>query len=314
MKFAFQKLRKFLISHYSSNMYLPILALASLLIFLNYWFEIDNKLSINYAYKPQIYFAYTVRNLFCFYSSVFIVLFASKNKVKKIKEFLLVSFIGIIIYSIYSKFYSYNLLVVKFPFQTRYYIHYLFSNLNGLITLTIPLLFIWAFQNKNTKSGFYGLHFKHLNNKRYLDIYIIIIIIIFIGSFMGSITEYYPMLKYTFHKSAALQWNIPSWLTAMGFELSYAFDFVMVELFFRGFLIIGLMKYLGKDVILPMIVLYAVIHFGKPLPETISSLFGGYILGVLAYEQKHIRTGIYFHLALALGMELFAYLRLTGVY
>ena len=145
-------------------------------------------------------------------------------------------------------------------------------------------------------------------------LFIIIAAIVFIASLMGSITEFYPIFQYTFYKSSSEYFGISQGLSIADFEISYAIDFIFIELFFRGFLILGLIKYLGKDAILPMIVFYTVIHFGKPIPETISSFFGGYILGVIAYSQKHIRIGIIFHLVLALGMELFAFLKIAGYY
>lgn len=73
-------------------------------------------------------------------------------------------------------------------------------------------------------------------------------------------------------------------------KFAYAWDFVSVELAFRGFLIIGMIKILGKGAVLPMAVTYAFYHFGKPAGETISSVFGGYILGIIALlYKKHIR-------------------------
>jgi membrane protease YdiL (CAAX protease family) len=53
---------------------------------------------------------------------------------------------------------------------------------------------------------------------------------------------------------------------------------------------------------------YAVLHFGKPMGETISSFFGGYILGVLALYTRNIWGGVFIHVLLAFGMEVFAYL------
>jgi hypothetical protein len=264
-------------------------------------------------YQPTIFFLYIFRNLFAYYASVYIVVVIGKVKIHKIQEFIIISLIGIIFYSFYSKFYGYSVLVKECPYQLRYYIHYIFANIQGLITLVIPLSILWKIKQDKT-NGFYGLHFKNMHYNRYYLIYVIIIFIVFAASFMSTVSEFYPMLKYTYYKTAAAYWHVPKWLTTIGYEISYSIDFVLVELFFRGFLIIGLTKYLGKDVILPMIVLYAVIHFGKPLPETISSFFGGYILGVLAYSQKHIRTGISFHWVLALGMEFFALLRFYGIY
>jgi hypothetical protein len=58
-----------------------------------------------------------------------------------------------------------------------------------------------------------------------------------------------------------------------------------------------------------MVVVYAFLHFGKPAGETISSIFGGYILGILAFQSRNIFGGLIAHLGVAWGMEYFAYLQ-----
>jgi hypothetical protein len=57
-----------------------------------------------------------------------------------------------------------------------------------------------------------------------------------------------------------------------------------------------------------MATMYVFIHFGKPLGETISSFFGGIILGVIAYETKSIIGGIIIHVGIAWLMELGGFL------
>jgi membrane protease YdiL (CAAX protease family) len=57
-----------------------------------------------------------------------------------------------------------------------------------------------------------------------------------------------------------------------------------------------------------MVAAYAVLHFGKPVGETISAVFGGYLLGVLAFYSKNIWGGALVHVTLAGCVELFAYL------
>ena len=91
------------------------------------------------------------------------------------------------------------------------------------------------------------------------------------------------------------------------YEISYGLDFVSIELFFRGFLVIGFIRFEGINTILPMAVFYCTIHFGKPLAECISSYFGGIILGVLAYRTKLILGGLMVHLGLAWMMEIGGY-------
>ena len=90
----------------------------------------------------------------------------------------------------------------------------------------------------------------------------------------------------------------------------YISDFLSTELFFRGLLVIGLSKMLGKNVVLPMVAAYATLHFGKPMGETISSVFGGYILGIIALYSRNIWGGVFIHGGIAFLMEVFAFLRM----
>ncbi len=61
-----------------------------------------------------------------------------------------------------------------------------------------------------------------------------------------------------------------------------------------------------------MVVLYAVCHFGKPVGETISSIFGGYLLGILAYKSRNVWGGVFVHVGVALFMELFGFYQMFG--
>jgi hypothetical protein len=78
------------------------------------------------------------------------------------------------------------------------------------------------------------------------------------------------------------------WIYKLLYELAYGSDFISVELFFRGFLILAFVKLVGKDAILPMACFYCTIHFGKPLGECISSYFGGMLLGIVVFHTRSI--------------------------
>jgi hypothetical protein len=54
-------------------------------------------------------------------------------------------------------------------------------------------------------------------------------------------------------------------------------------------------------------VLYCTLHFGKPMGEAVSSVFGGYILGVVAYETRSIWGGVIVHIGIAWMMEIIAF-------
>jgi hypothetical protein len=92
------------------------------------------------------------------------------------------------------------------------------------------------------------------------------------------------------------------------YELSYGIDFVTIEFFFRGFLILAFARFAGKHGILPVAAFYCSIHFGKPLFECITSYFGGIILGAVVYNTRSIWGGLIVHLGIAWLMELAGYL------
>lgn len=92
------------------------------------------------------------------------------------------------------------------------------------------------------------------------------------------------------------------------YEIAYGIDFITIEFFFRGFLVIAFIRYAGTAAILPMAAFYCAIHFGKPLFECITSYFGGIILGVVVYNTRSIWGGLIVHLGIAWLMELGGYL------
>jgi membrane protease YdiL (CAAX protease family) len=81
-------------------------------------------------------------------------------------------------------------------------------------------------------------------------------------------------------------------------------DFITIEFFFRGFLIIGMIKACGKNCIVPAACFYCCIHLGKPMGEAISSFAGGLLLGIISANTKSIRGGLMVHIGIAWMMEL----------
>ena len=98
------------------------------------------------------------------------------------------------------------------------------------------------------------------------------------------------------------------WITALLYELSYAFDFVTAEAFFRGFLVLAFLRYAGPAAILPMASFYCAIHFGKPMIECISSFFGAILLGVITYRTGSVLGGLLLHLGIGWMMEVMGFI------
>lgn len=171
----------------------------------------------------------------------------------------------------------------------------------------IVLLIMLAFMRKFFSPGesFYGLAPKQMNWKPYLLMLLIMLPLIAAASTQADFLSTYPKMK----EVLPLPENAhPAWWYQLLFELSYGSDFFSIEIFFRGFLVIGFIRWAGKDAILPMACFYCTIHFGKPLGECISSYFGGLLLGIVSYHTRSIYGGLMVHLGIAWMMELGGYI------
>jgi membrane protease YdiL (CAAX protease family) len=89
-------------------------------------------------------------------------------------------------------------------------------------------------------------------------------------------------------------------------EALYALQFLSLEFFFRGFILHGLRRALGANAIFVMLVPYCMIHYGKPLPETIGAIGAGLILGTLAMRTRSIWGGVLIHVGVATTMDVLA--------
>ena len=89
------------------------------------------------------------------------------------------------------------------------------------------------------------------------------------------------------------------------FEAGYGATFIALEFFFRGFLVFAGQPVLGVHAVPVMAFAYCLLHLGKPMPEAVSSLIGGLILGYLALRLRSILAGVVAHLTIAWGMDAF---------
>jgi hypothetical protein len=168
-----------------------------------------------------------------------------------------------------------------------------------MITLVLILLLFHLLYFKG--GGFYGLVPRRFNYTPYLVMLLVMMPVIGAASTQPDFLEVYPKMKNILPLPVGAS---PGWFYGALFELSYGTDFLSIEIFFRGFLVVGLMKWVGKDAILPMACFYCSIHFGKPLGECVSSYFGGLLLGIISYHTRSIYGGLIVHLGIAWFMEI----------
>ncbi len=166
--------------------------------------------------------------------------------------------------------------------------------------LLLLLLLIYGCRKGGLFSGSVGLTRKGFDPRPYLILLLFLMPVIAWASTQPDFLRFYPKFKNLAFINAYAH---PSWPWKLLYELSYGLDFLSIELFFRGMLVIGLARWAGPKAILPMAAFYCTVHFGKPLGECISSFFGGMVLGVLAFRTRSILGGLMVHLGLAWMME-----------
>ena len=126
--------------------------------------------------------------------------------------------------------------------------------------------------------------------------FFVVIPLVFIVSHHPNFLHTYPFYPQAAH----------SWTELLLWELSYAAQFLALEFFFRGFVLLSLARYIGAYAIFFMAVPYTMIHFQKPLPETLGAIFAGVALGTLALRTRSIFGGVFIHVAVAWSMDLMA--------
>ena len=183
------------------------------------------------------------------------------------------------------------------------YSFYLSNALKGWIFYLPSLFLVHRFFDRKDTS-IYGFRTTGLNYRPYLIMFLLASPFVVYASFQPDFLEKYPFFKpWKYPQVFGMDSHGPAAL----FELAYGVNFVFLEWMFRGALVIGMVKFLGRDAILPMVSTYAFLHFGKPLPETIAAVFGGYLLGIIAYYSRNIFAGCLIHIGIAYLMDGLAY-------
>lgn len=178
-------------------------------------------------------------------------------------------------------------------------------NFKGNLLFVLPALLFFYFQ-KDAIAPWYGIKASFRELRPYFILILLMAPILFAASFSQEFQDAYP--RYRDYGEYSIL-GFPRWISIALFELAYSSGFFTIEFVMRGVFVVGAGYYLGPRAILPMAALYLSVHFGKPLAETISSFFGGYILGVLTLHSRHIYGGMIVHLGIALLMEIFAFMQ-----
>jgi hypothetical protein len=269
----------------------------ALLIFLNYRLGIDDKVSGTSGFFTKFNGRYIIF-LIAFILPYFVYVFFTKKNYFSSYAFLLLVLLAPAIFAVKTSL-SFDIKLAMDATKNNYWQYIVYWPALLLIVIVI-LFFLWNFFDSN--QPFYGIKTKGINWKPYWFMLLLMIPLVAAASTQPDFLSMYPKLTAITDGDKVSTWK------KILFELSYGSDFITIEVFFRGFLVLAFIKWAGKDAILPMACFYCTIHFGKPLGECISSYFGGLLLGIVVYHTRSIFGGLMVHLGIAWLMELGGYI------
>lgn len=192
-----------------------------------------------------------------------------------------------------------------FPNLTRpffgLYPHLWWACLSILFYLPIPILIVKLIFKHRLRD--YGLTLAV--KRRHLALYGAMLLfmspIVFYVSTRTDFLNIYP-----FYRGAPLA----PLGAVLAWEVAYGVQFVALEFFFRGFLVLGLERYIGRYAVWVAVVPYCMIHFHKLPTEAFAAIIAGIVLGEVARRTRSIVGGVLVHLSVALSMDALAIHRL----
>lgn len=301
MKQVFNDLKLFVKQDFKWDLYAYFFLFLAVTITINYSIDFEDRVLDSYVRTIWSFVYYTLFYAVAYYGIAIPQLFwVKKQEILKTKEYWIKTVFFILIAGFSAYFYWDKTIVI--PDVTRaeqYFSKKIFIELSSFFEIALPLFLFWLIYDR-CKYGFYGFSSNKSPLKPYFIMLAFMLPLIAWASFQTDFQDTYPVFK---PWNNALAFDLSPIQQSLIFELFYGVSFVCVELLFRGAFVIGLVHLLGKEVILPMVSMYAFLHFGKPLGETLGSIFGAYILGVLALNKKHILGGVIIHMGVALLME-----------
>ena len=301
MSQVFKYIKAFYEKEFNLFYFLLIIAMLAVIIYLNYWYGLEKKYAASgktwLAGFAGYYLLYFIPFALAFF---FQLLFYKDCDYFHNGWFWAILFLAPAFFSFRVNFDFHESWILK-QWQGADRIFYLRS-INWVVrvfVLLVPVFIIWLIKDKNSHP-FYGT--KPLADLQpYLLMLLIMIPLLILAGTQKDFLQVYPKAKILGSMGAG------KWQYAV-YELCYGFDFVSIEFFFRGFLILSLMQICGNHCIIPAACFYCTIHLGKPIGEAISSFWGGTLLGIISYNTGSIWGGLIVHLGIAWLMEVAGWL------
>lgn len=298
MSSIFKYIQDFYQREFKLSYFLVVALLLGFYIYLNYWHALEIRFVTGGKTRFTKFFGYYLLYLIPFAAAFFLQLLFYKNCDYYSNEwFWAILLLAPAFFSFRVNFDLHQSLVEKawssdaLIFWTR-----CINWLVRVFVVLVPVFIIWWIKDKGSQPFYGSAALKDL--KPYIIMLVIMIPMIALASTQKDFLQMYPKARFI------EDLDLPSKkLKYIIFELCYGFDFISIEFFFRGFLILSLLRICGPHCIIPVACFYCSIHFGKPFGEAISSFWGGLLLGIVSYNTQSIWGGLMVHLGIAWLME-----------
>jgi len=298
MSDIFKYIREFYRQEFNLFYFLVIVLMIGIIFYFNYWHFLEDRFAAGGHTRWSHFTGYYLLYFISFAAAFFLqLLFFKDCTYYKNTWFWIILFIAPAIFSFRINFDFHEVLINKFwnADEQQYWQRCIGWVVRVLVVLVF-IFIIWYIKDKGTQP-FYGTG-PLKNVKPYLIMLAIMVPVLALASTQKDFLSMYPKAKFLSSMSFANQ----KWRYIV-YELCYGFDFVSIEFFFRGFLILSLMHICGAKCIIPVACFYCTIHLGKPMGEAISSFWGGLLLGIVSFNTGSIWGGLIVHLGIAWMME-----------
>jgi hypothetical protein len=304
-KNVFQYIRTYIKEEFDWKYFVFTLLFMAVGIYIYYYTPYLQDFRSRNSWKPNLFYYFAG-----LYGSALVIAYSAYAIISKKTSFLkdgnfwFLIFFAVLVFSVRSIVHIPGLKLQSLFVNTTYPTYWLRISfmLLRMFVVMIPIAFYWIYMDRREKP-LYGFTLKGYDTRPYLLMLAFMVPLIVIASFQADFLSSYPRAGKWGLEYFSLD-NSAHYKYYGLFELLYGLDFITIEFFFRGFLILAFMRIVGPGAILAMACFYCFIHFGKPMGETISSFWGGTLLGILAYYSGSIVGGIIVHMGIAWLMEI----------
>ncbi|HCP17223.1 MAG: CPBP family glutamic-type intramembrane protease [bacterium] len=170
--------------------------------------------------------------------------------------------------------------------------------INSLLIIYFFFLVLYFYLNRKFSLKDFNLSLGDKKNSLILIVISVLIItpIIIIVSRNPQFKTTYPLFKIMKNSSYDF----------IRYEAAFLFFFFFWEFYFRGIMLTSF-KEVFKDDFLAIIIqalIFTFLHFGKPGLETLSSFFGGFILGFFSLKLRTFFPAFFLHFYISLLMDI----------